>query len=353
MERTSISDYDPGGPGKKGALFGLPYHLDDARCVIMPIPWDVTASYGHGTAKGPEAILNASPQLDLELPSIEDAWKLGIWMEPIDPTVEDESTLLRAEVISYLEALESGQVTGIDEFASTIKRVNTASLELQKTVCQQARTYLDRNQIVGLLGGDHSCPLGLIQALGERYSNLGILQIDAHMDLRRSYEGFDQSHASIMYNALRIPGVNKLVQVGIRDYSREEVQLSKKDDRVHVFYDERLKERHFCGENWANIVEEIVQKLPDHVYISFDIDGLDPKLCPGTGTPVPGGLDFTQAIYLIKQVALSGRIIVGFDLCEVAPQELDREWNGNVGARVLYNLACWCGVSNKWLEATK
>jgi agmatinase len=178
-----------------------------------------------------------------------------------------------------------------------------------------------------------------MHALAERNTDFGILQIDAHMDLRDAYEGFDYSHASIMFNALKIPQISKLVQVGIRDYCETEAQLAADSQgRVEVFYDRELATAQFQGQIWQKSCEKIIKALPDKVYISFDIDGLDPKLCPGTGTPVPGGMEFEQAMYLIEQVAASGRKIIGFDLCEVAPRKKD-DWDANVGARVLYRMA--------------
>jgi agmatinase len=118
---------------------------------------------------------------------------------------------------------------------------------------------------------------------------------------------------------------------------------------VAIFYDSFLKEGMNDGKSWKKQCKKIVAQLPQKVYISFDIDGLDPKLCPGTGTPVPGGLEFDQAVYLLKALVRSGREIIGFDLVEVAPGE--SEWNGNVGARLLYKLCNWMAVSQKKLEA--
>jgi agmatinase len=206
--------------------------------------------------------------------------------------------------------------------------------------------------MVAMVGGEHSVPLGYIRALSEQHERFGILQIDAHADLRKSYEGFTYSHASIMYNVLKLPAVGRLVQVGIRDYSHDEVNLMKRAmGRVIAFLDEDIKERLYNGKTWDSICDEIVGQLPKEVYISFDIDGLDPKLCPHTGTPVAGGLEFHQAVHLIKKVALSGRIIIGFDLCEVAGG--DDDWDANVGARILFHLCNWCAVSQGRLRAPK
>jgi len=197
---------------------------------------------------------------------------------------------------------------------------------------------LEKGKLVGLIGGDHSTPLGFFKAIAEKEGDFGILQIDAHCDLRSAYEDFKYSHASIMYNALaEIPQLKKLVQVGVRDYSEDESYfIADNSDRVTTFFDKDIKERQYEGENWKTIVEEIVQTLPAKVYISFDIDGLDPKLCPNTGTPVAGGFETEQINYLFKKVIDSGRKLVGFDLNEVGVGEGGID--ANIAARILFKL---------------
>ena len=141
-----------------------------------------------------------------------------------------------------------------------------------------------------------------------------------------------------MYNALHeAPGVGALVQVGIRDFCDEELEVARADERVVQFTDYELAAAQFEGETWRTVCDRIVAALPRQVYVSFDIDGLSPDNCPHTGTPVPGGLSFRAAVYLLAAVVESGREIVGFDLCEVGPSR-DGEWDANVGARVLYKL---------------
>jgi len=190
------------------------------------------------------------------------------------------------------------------------------------------------------LGGDQSTPLGLSKALSKKYDDIGILHIDAHADLRNAYEGFEFSHASIMFNAIKMPQVSRLVQLGIRDYCEAEVQLIQSDPRIHTYFDREIKHREYSGENWAGICHEIIGKLPEKVYISLDIDGLDPKLCPNTGTPVPGGLEFEQVLFLVEKLTASGRKVIGFDLNEVSPGE--DEWDANVAARLLYRMINLC-----------
>jgi len=128
-----------------------------------------------------------------------------------------------------------------------------------------------------------------------------------------------------------------LIQLGIRDYCQEEWEyICNSNYRVIAYFDKNIKERQYEGQSWKLIADEIIGQLPDKVYVSFDIDGLDPKLCPNTGTPVPGGFDTEQIFYLIKKIILSGRKFIGFDLDEVGIGDTD--WDANVGARVLWKL---------------
>ena len=144
-----------------------------------------------------------------------------------------------------------------------------------------------------------------------------------------------------MYNVLQeAPEVARIVQVGQRDYSAEERALALSSPRVELFDDYALCGRRFAGENWNAICDTIVGRLPEEVYVSFDIDALSVELCPSTGTPVAGGLSFNEAVWLVDRVAASGRRIVGFDLCEVAPGK-EQTIDANVGARVLFKL---CGA---------
>lgn len=335
-----IASYDPNGVGVTGAgIFGLPFSPDEAEMVIVPVPWEVTVSYMSGAARGPESILVASPQLDLFLPDAPDAWKMGVAMLDIPSEIKQKSDFNRHkawELINFLE--EGGQIEESPEAKTIQSDVNAACGEMNQWVKNTTGEWLDKNRTVILLGGDHSTPLGFMQALADRNSEYGILQIDAHPDLRDAYEGFEFSHASIMFNALKIPQVTSLVQVGIRDFNGFEATLSANSGgRVTTFYDRFTSQRKFKGENWDSICRDIISHLPQKVYISFDIDGLDPSLCPTTGTPVPGGLAFEEAMYLIEMVVESGRTIIGADLVEVAPGEND--WDGNVGARTLWRMA--------------
>ncbi len=339
---ADLSMFDPNSVGlKSNNIFGLPFNEDDAKLVLLPVPWEVTVSYRQGTARGPEHVFDASLQVDLYDPDVVDGWKKGFHMLPVDKNIRKKSDFLRqcAElIISHLG--DGGKVEENEQLSEKLAEVNCGGKLLYNWVKEMTSRLLKEGKKVGLLGGDHSTPLGFIAALGDVHPEFGILQIDAHADLREAYEGFTYSHASIMYNVLKeVPQVKKLVQVGIRDYCDEEVTLiGENTDRIATYFDKDIKEQQFEGRTWKEICSDIVAQLPQKVYISFDIDGLDPKLCPNTGTPVPGGFEMEQVFYLFKQVVASGRELIGFDLNEVSAGEDGSSIDSIVGARALYKL---------------
>jgi agmatinase len=337
---TDLTKFDPNQVSNpNNNIFGLPFTEEESRLVIMPIPWEVTVSYAAGTARAPEHMFVASRQVDLYDPEYQDGWKKGIFMRPVNKKILTKSDYLRKEAELYINFIAQEECVDDNRFmCKTLKEINEGSLFLNDWVYQQTRELLDKGKLVALLGGDHSTPLGYFKAIADKHPEFGILQIDAHCDLRKAYEGFNYSHASIMYNALeQIPALKKLVQVGIRDYSDGEVEvIQAQNGRVVSFFDRDIKERLYEGETWKKIADEIVNHLPQKVYISFDIDGLDPKLCPMTGTPVHGGMQVEEIFYLFKRIMQSGRQVVGFDLVEVGVSP--NEWDENVGARVLFKL---------------
>ena len=347
-----LRDYDPDGVGLNNAgIYGLPFGLSQARVVIIPMPWDVTVSYRAGTNKGPQAIRAASPQLDLYENDIDRAWELGLYLHTgeFSDGLHERSRSLRQHAELIIDDLENG-LDAATRHAAEYELVNGGCAQMIDDLQAEAGRLLDEEKIVAVLGGDHSTPLGLMRALAARHDEFAILQIDAHADLRRAYEGFEYSHASIMYNALQLPQITTLTQVGVRDLCDAEAQLAQRDARIHLFGMRELQSQQFGGTAWAEQCRRIIDTLPAKVYISFDIDGLDPALCPNTGTPVPGGLGFAEAMYLIEQAVRSGRKIIGFDLVEVAPGPNADEWDANVGARVLYRMANLCGVSQGMLQ---
>ncbi len=336
------SGFDPNGVGiANGNIFGFPVSEAEANIVLIPVPWDATASYGKGTSDGPQAILDASTQLDFYHPQLPEAWNTKVFMTPISEEWKQINTDLCIQAIEYIQFLEQGgQLTADSPYAAVVEHINATQTALKDNLKERATKLLSEGKLVAVLGGEHSTPLGLIEALDAQGQPFGVLQIDAHADLRDAYEGFDQSHASIMYNVLQsCNNLEQLVQVGIRDIAHSEVEITQNDKRVSTFFDWDIKRRQYEGESWKSIVDSILRFLPQRVYISFDIDGLNPALCPNTGTPVAGGFELEQINYLFFQLVESGREIVGFDLNEVSPGTTG-DWDANVGARALWNLVC-------------
>ncbi len=337
---ADLSQFDPNSVGNPSHnIFGLPFTEDDARLVILPVPWEVTVSYGAGTSRAAEHICKASRQVDIFDVDGNEGWKQGFYIKDVDRRILMKSDYLRKEAELYINFISKGEEVESNKFmCKSLKEINEGSVMMNQWVYDQCKQLLDKGKLVALLGGDHSTPLGYMKALGEKYGSFGILHIDAHCDLRKKYENFTYSHASIMYNALEeIPAISKVVQVGVRDYCSEEWdRVCNSNYRIVTYLDKDIKERQFDGERWKSIVDEMVNHLPENVYLSFDIDGLDRKLCPNTGTPVPGGFELEEVIYLVKKVCESGRKLIGFDLVEISIGQTD--WDSNVGARILWRL---------------
>ncbi len=331
--------FDPDGVGvDNGAYFGFPFAPDEAELVLVSAPWDVTVSYGAGAVYAPDAIIEASTQLDFYDPMAPDAWRRGIATADVDYSLQELSLRLRDEAAKVIEHLENGGSPADDRTARRIRRVNEGCARMNDNIRGQAAHWLAAGRRVGLVGGDHSTPYGLIRALGDRHEGFGVLHLDAHCDLRAAYEGFEFSHASVMFNVLRdVPQVARLVQVGVRDYSAAEAALAAASERVALFDDRELSLGRFEGRTWAEQCRRIVERLPREVYVSFDIDALSVECCPHTGTPVPGGLSFGEAIYLVECVVRSGRRIIGFDVVEAVPRQ-GEPLDASVAARVLYKL---------------
>ena len=335
--------FDPNGVGiANGNIFGFPVTAEEANIVITPIPFDATASYGKGASDGPRVILEASTQLDFFHPKLDKAWETKVFMSKIS----EEWSLINSELcikaIDYIQFLEEGgKLEDEPDYQKLIEVIAEAQHALKENVKEKARSLFSENKIPALLGGEHSVSLGLIEAVNELNIPFGVLQIDAHADLREAYEGFEQSHASIMYNVLKnCSNMEKLVQVGIRDIAQSEIDLiNNSNGRVKTFFDWDLKEAQFNGKTWKDSVDEIIESLPQNIYISFDIDGLKPNLCPNTGTPVVGGFELEEISFLLFELVKAGKKIVAFDLNEVAPGNND-DWDANVGSRALWNLVC-------------
>jgi agmatinase len=349
-------DFDPSAQAvHNGAFYALDYTPEEADVLLYSIPWDVTTSYRAGTRKGPWAIRDASYQLDLYSPVKKNAWEIKIGTLPLSESWLNLSESLREDTEAFIHYLSEGKTLDAavseaespeaklenEKMREILKRANSESTRLHEESYQEVKKWIQAGKKVVTVGGDHSVSMGPIRAYAEQYPKLSVLHFDAHADLRVAFEGFEDSHASIMYNVLKRTSIQKLVQVGLRDVCPDEVEITQSDRRVKSYFDWEIKEALFEGKTWAHLCREMISHLTQDVYISFDIDGLDPKLCPNTGTPVPGGLEFEQAAYLIHEIKKSGRRVVGADLVEVAPSTLEHdssEWDGNVGARMLYQL---------------
>lgn len=344
--------FDPSAAAPKDSgIFGLPYEEADAKIILLPVPFEATTSYRRGTAQGPEAILTASRQIDLFDLETGRPYEVGLWMAPLPEQVlawNQQAKNLADPIIEL-----GGQIHDIPSLQAQLDEVNRITTQVKDWVYTKTEGYLTQGKIVGIIGGDHSVPLGAIAAYAKHFPALGILHIDAHADLRVAYEGFIHSHASIMYNVVtQIPSVIRLVQVGIRDLSEEEKGfIDRSQDRIVLYSMPAVRKALYNGSSFTQLCKEIVRSLPKHVYISFDIDGLDPSLCPNTGTPVPGGLYFPEVTHLLSTLVDSGKTIVGFDLNEVAPSpDQKSEWDGNVAARILYKMIGFTLLSQepKW-----
>jgi agmatinase len=328
--------FDPDAAATSEGLFGLDTALEDARVAVLPVPWQATTSFRRGTRGGPAAVLEASWQVDLEDLDVGPAWQAGLVLVPEDPRVAEWDAEVEADALAVI-----GSGGNLPDAAA---RVNARGDALNALVYEATRAQLDAGRIPAVLGGDHSVPFGAIQAVAERFPGVGVLHLDAHADLRDAYEGFTWSHASIFHNVMtRLPGVAKLVQVGIRDVGAGEVAFQRASGgRIVPFFDNAMAKDLARGASWMSIVDRIVDTLPADVYVSFDVDGMDPAYCPNTGTPVPGGLSFRDVVVLLEAVA-ERRRIVGFDINEVGADA----WDANVAARLLYKLCGWAVRSNE------
>ena len=338
----SSKSFDPNAAASEDSgVFGLPYSEKESALIYLPVPWEATTSYGGGTSNGPGAIFEASHQVDLFDLEVEKPYEPGLFFLEEASKVRDWNKEAKRFAQKIIDV--GGDISGKPSLKKDLERVNELGTRLNDFVEGETRKIFKAKKIPAIVGGDHSVPFGAIKAAGEVYSNFGILHFDAHSDTRDAFEGFEWSHASIMRNVLdHVPQVKKLVQVGIRDVCEEEISYCREQgSRVKTFYDFETAQKKSEGTSWSKITQSIVSELPNEVWISFDIDGLDPRYCPHTGTPVPGGLEFHEALQLIAAVAKAGKKIIGFDLNEVSPGPKENEWDANVGARMLYKMTAW------------
>ena len=331
------------GSMKSSFAFGTQTSLEKAPIVLIPVPWEVTASGGSGTAQGAEIIRQASCQMDFFQKSSLKAINHLIFFEEADEElIRLNETHCR--VSKKIKDQLNKNLPLKEEQQKQIHPINQACKQMTEWVYKRAKQVLNQGKTPALVGGDHSVSEGLIRLMGER-GDFGLLHIDAHCDLRESYQGFTRSHASIMFNVLKhISAPKKLIQVGIRDFCEEEYEQIQKDSRLMCYFDEDISSRLFQGETWKQICEEIISQLPSRIYVSLDVDGLEWTCAPGTGTPVPGGLTFNQALFLFKEIARQGKQLISFDVVEASSggsSETEKAlayWNGNVASRLIYQL---------------
>ena len=288
---------DPGldpdaATGPETGLFGLGLAPERARFLALPVPYQATVSSRGGTIDGPRALVDASCQLDLYDFALGEPWRHGF-------AALEESCAVRelsGKVAGLVARMRAGD-------ASVREEVDHAGDRLAEWLADAVDRMLEGGWFPIVLGGEHGVSRGAFAAAARRHPGLGILQIDAHADLRHAFEGLRSSHASVMRRALELDGVSRLVQVGLRDVGREEVRVIETEERVVAFPDHRLAASRLEGRGFSVVAESIVAALPEKVWISVDVDGLDPSLCPGTGTPVPGGLGWDEINHMIDLLA--------------------------------------------------
>jgi agmatinase len=248
-------------------------HIDDARALILPIYYEVAPSYGTGSGEGPFHLLTASHEL-----------------EAIDEETWTDWTRI-----------------GLHTFPALIPSKDPE--KATEEIYQAARAYLDFGKFLLSIGGDHAVSIGLIMAAAQTHPGIGVLQIDAHMDLRDSWHGSRFNHACVMRRVADDIGL-PFVQVGIRSFSPEEAAYVKSKN-IAPFYAHHI---HPDDNAW---MDDVIKSLPETIYLTLDVDGLDPSVMPGTGTPVPGGLTYRQVVSLIKKIGASKKVIAA-DITELA-----------------------------------
>lgn len=344
--------FDPNGAAiEDSGLFGLPTAMEDAKIAFIPVPWDATSSFKNGASSAPKAIFDASKYTELYDVDLGKPYEEGLAMDSLDTTDQlvqwnTEARILADPIIAKGGVIESGNTTEMKQQAA---QVDMLSSKMHAHVYERVCSHLNEGKITAVIGGDHSVSFGAIRAYAERYKNIGVLQIDAHCDLRSSFEGFAYSHGSVMDNVLTQTKIGRLVQVGVRGFCEEEfLRIRNSSGRVRAFYDRDLANWKASGDNWNSISQRILDALPDTLYLTIDVDGLDPSLCPHTGTPVPGGLSYNELTLLLKTIAHSGKRIVGFDIVETVPGPEKLSWDAIVSAQLLYHTAGWCLQSQKY-----
>jgi len=297
-------------------IFSTNSTFDDSRIIFIPVPW-CTKKEHFFVKDGPIEILKASHKLNFCDPLLKELYECGMYMLSGDEQI----------------------------YISTTDTLNDIDLK----VYAKTKQILNSKKQVGIVGGSQAVITGAIKAISEKYINFGILQLDAHLNMKKSINEYDED--SIFRKIIEYcPTIKKITSVGVRDYSFNEIFYVKSRELLccEIFFDETLCSAEFNGIPWNTQCFDIVSSLPKHVWISFDIDVLDPSLCPNTSKPVPGGLTYNKAIRILKYLVNYGHTIIGFDLCNVA--RCDKGLDARVGAKILYELACSLLISNELAE---
>lgn len=322
--------------------FGVETSSAQSDLILIPVPWEATVSYGCGAAQGPDLIRRASSQLDFFNPGLNCAYNRKIYFEPVDSLIQSLNKTAQTWAKAVQKQQEAGRPLNKRE-RELCEKVNQAGESMQDWLYEKSLKIFEQEKIPALAGGDHSVSEGLLRLIGEKFKGkYGVLHLDAHADLRKSYQGFRQSHASVMRNVLNLPyPPEKLVQAGVRDLCEEEYKTIGENDKIHCFFDANLSACLFSGETWSDICREIVQLLPPDIYVSLDVDVLSWNYAPGTGTPVPGGLSYNQVLHLLSEIKRQKKKLIAFDVVETSGGDSPNsfsEWNGNVSARLIYHL---------------
>ena len=329
-----------------GYYFRDAMSVQDAEVVLVSAPWAVTSAAGQGAAYTPDAIIDASTAVSLYDAVSQISIEGKVATAEVDYDLQESSLQLGGDAAKVVSHIEDGGTLSGDYFIRKVNRINIGFRDMHRSVGKRVFRFADKGKIVGVVGGDHSVTLGAVRSISSVYPEMGVLFIDGHCDLRQSGKIFAYSHLSIARNIIdEVPQIAKMVQVGARDMSLEEIEFATSHPKIELFSHEDMVRSLYSGENWINICDKIAESLPKQVYISFDIDALTPECCPNTKRPIAGGMSFDQAVILINRVVESGRQIIGFDLTEVVPVS-EGSIDSAIGARMLVKL-CAAALKSK------
>lgn len=328
-----------------GRFLGLPFEESDAETIVLCAPWAGAQADSHIHTAAAN-VLEASYHLHLYDPDVPDAWQNGLFLRLPDAQLSERGKQFRERAAGLSLFAESGESPSEGRYVQTsFGEVDKEAAALQKELKQEAKLLLDNKKSVGLLGGDSSTQLGLLEALAERHPEFGILHLGARMGLNASWPGPACSPETFFHHALQFGSVVQLTLAGARHCSPREEKTANGRENIAVFYQHEIRRRLFRGHTYSQICGDIVRSLPDRVYISFDIDALLPHYRPHSAGAAPGGFEFEEAIYLLKRLIDAELEIIGFGLCGVAGQP--HEWDGQVGAQLLCRLGNLMGISRE------